>query len=158
MLRNFLVKGGGHGQHTAVLQDLVELAFRLGGNFLPDGCSGGHAPALEGVDDDIVLGGLFAGDGILDVLLVIHVRRSVTHEEDNFQHVPALAPFHLVYRLVQGLVHGLGRVAAALRLESGELGVNVVDVFAKGIGLGDIGVSLVTIADEAALDLGGGYT
>ncbi len=101
--------------------------------------------------------GLFAGDGVLDVLLVIHVGRGVTNEEDDLQHILAFAPFHLVHRLVKGLVHRLGRVAAALRLESGELGVNVVYVFTKGIGLGDIGVRLVTIADEADLDLWGGF-
>ena len=73
---------------------------------LPDLGALAVAAALHRVDQDALLGGQLARLGVLDVVLVVHVRRGVADQEDDPERGLVVGPLEPGDRLVQGLDTG----------------------------------------------------
>ena len=143
------------GDHAPALLNGDELTFGQLGDFLPDGGGRAHRSTLNGVDDEVFLDRHFANGGILDVILIIHVRRGITNEEHDLQNLATLAPGHFLDGFMQSLVYGLGSVATTLRLKLHELAVDLVDVIGQVVSLRDVFIAAITIAYQAKFDIWG---
>ena len=125
---------------VAALAQPGDLLPTLGGRFI--------LTALDRIHHDAFLQCHSQGIRVLDVILIVHVRRRVTDQEHNPVGVLILAPGHAVHGIIQGLVDALRAIAATVSLKIHQSGVHGVQVGGQVQNLGDISITAIPVADQ----------
>jgi hypothetical protein len=126
--RELVVVWGGDGHRGAVLRHLQIGAVAELRDLLPQPQRLRGVAALDGVDADAALLGQREALRVLDIVLIVHVRRRVADQKDHPIGVRVLTPGDGIDRFMQGLVDALRAVAAAVGLELEQLGMQRVEV------------------------------
>ena len=126
-------------------------AFRQFRDFLPDRLGLSHLTTLNGIDDEVFLRRFPAEIGILRAVRIIHVRRRVADQKNDFQNLLVAAPRHLVNGFGQRLVHTLQCIATAAGLELAQMPVNGIDVVCETERFHHVFVAAISITNEPQL-------
>src|SRR5262245_13129673 len=120
---------------------------------MPDRLGLSHLTALNGINDEILLRRFPAEIRILRAVWIIHVRRRVSDEKDDFQDLLVTAPRHLVNGFRQCLVHTFRGVAATTSLEFAQMSINGINVVGETEGFHDVIIPAISITNEPELQL-----
>ena len=155
--RDAVVIGGFVQNSAAGLSHLEIGAFGQLGNLPPYRRRPRHIAALDRIDDDILLGGKTAALLVLDVILVVHVRRGVTHQENDPIGPGIATPFRTGDRLVERLVDAFRSIAAPLGPVLHEMGVDRIEIVGQRREHRNIAVAPVAVAHEPHADARGRF-
>ena len=148
---------GVHGRHRdghpALAVDLRVVALSERGDLLPHRGRLHVAAAEDRLHDDAPLARLRDVPVVVEPVLVVHVGRRVSDEEDDAQ-AGALAPRDAVDGIVEGTRDVLRRVAPAVGIEGREVLVDLVHVPAQVVDAGHVLVAEVAVAHERDAKVG----
>ena len=150
--RELVIKRGCNGHCRAILCYLQIGAVAELRDLLPEPQSLGLITALDGVDTDAALPRQRKGLRIIDVVLIVHVRRRIADQENNAIGICILPPGDGMDGIMQRLVDTLRAVTAAVCLKLEQGGMQCVQVWGQIHHLRHIVVTPVAIGDQAHTD------